>query len=227
MLMFGKMSVGVRRMVSPPRMAMSIAITAKVYGRRSASRTIHMLGRALRLDLRRRAARRQDRPTRRSAGGRRHELRPDRVGDALVHDGIYLVQGVLVERPPHDVVEGIQLLGAPGAPECDLHAGLIEDPADGECEDALAVALGCEAVERSNGPEILRVPRRLKLGVRPAEIVTLEPAAGTHASREQATTEGAVGDGGDAVPAAVGQHADLGLALEDVVRRLPGVQRRD
>src|SRR5262245_2377570 len=186
MLMCGKMSVGVRRLVSPPRMAMRLAITAKVYGRRSASRTIHMLGRALRLDLRGRAAGRQDRTTRRSRG-RRHELRPDRIGDALVHDGIYLVEGVLVERPPHDVVEGIQLLGAPCAPERDLHAGLVEDPPDREREDALAVALGAEAVERSNGPEILRVPRRLKLGVRPPEIIALELTVGAHTSGEQAT----------------------------------------
>src|SRR5262249_2221513 len=156
--MLGKMSVGVPSIVSPPRMAMSIAITAKVYGRRSASRTIHMLGRALRLDLRRRAARRQDRPTRRSSG-RRHELGPDRIGDALVYDGLYLVEGVLVERPSHDVVEGIQLLGTAGPPERGLHAGLVEDPADGEPEDALPVALGREAIERGDRPEILRVPR--------------------------------------------------------------------
>src|SRR5262249_45727382 len=222
MLISGKMSVGVRRIVSPPRMAMSIAITAKVYGRRSASRTIHMLGRALRLDLQRHAARRQERPTRRSRG-RRHELRPNLIGDALVYDGIYLAQGVLVERPPHDVVEGVQLLGAAGAPERDLHAGLVEDPPDREREDALAVALGREAIERSNGPEILRVPRWLKLGVRPAEIIALELAVGAQGSGEQATTGGAVRDGGDAVPAAVGQHAGLRLALEDVVRRLRGV----
>src|SRR5262249_55936205 len=119
MLMFGKMSVGVRRIVSPPRMAMSIAITAKVYGRRSASRTIHMLGRALRLDLRGGTARRQDRTTR-GSGRRRHELRPDRVGDPLAHDGVHLAERVLVERPPHDVVEWSQLLGTPGAPERDL-----------------------------------------------------------------------------------------------------------
>src|SRR5262245_59340926 len=38
----GKMSVGIRRMVTPPRMMTSIAATTKVYGRRRASRTIHM-----------------------------------------------------------------------------------------------------------------------------------------------------------------------------------------
>src|SRR5436190_16091714 len=39
----GKMSVGIRVMVTTPRIAMSMAITTNVYGRRSASRTIHMI----------------------------------------------------------------------------------------------------------------------------------------------------------------------------------------
>src|SRR4051812_36283640 len=42
MSMSGKMSVGIRRIVATPRMTMSIDITTKVYGRRSARRTIHM-----------------------------------------------------------------------------------------------------------------------------------------------------------------------------------------
>ncbi len=42
MSMSGKMSVGIRRMVATPRMAMSIDITTKVYGRLSAIRTIHI-----------------------------------------------------------------------------------------------------------------------------------------------------------------------------------------
>src|SRR5689334_6376894 len=42
MLISGKMSMGVRAIVSTPPMAMSIAMTMKVYGRRRARRTIHM-----------------------------------------------------------------------------------------------------------------------------------------------------------------------------------------
>ena len=42
MSMSGKMSVGIRRIVKTPTSTISIAITTKVYGRRSASRTIHM-----------------------------------------------------------------------------------------------------------------------------------------------------------------------------------------
>src|SRR5579859_2705746 len=39
----GKMSAGIRWMVTTPRMTMSIAITTKVYGRRSAIRTSHIV----------------------------------------------------------------------------------------------------------------------------------------------------------------------------------------
>jgi|SRR5260370_19460887 hypothetical protein len=42
MLMFGKISVGVRTIASIPIMRISMAITTKVYGRRNASRTIHI-----------------------------------------------------------------------------------------------------------------------------------------------------------------------------------------
>ena len=43
MLIAGKMSTGVRAIVRTPPMAISIAITMKVYGRRSARRTIHIV----------------------------------------------------------------------------------------------------------------------------------------------------------------------------------------
>src|SRR5437899_12119229 len=42
MLIFGKISVGVRTIASPPMIRMRMAITTIVYGRRNASRTIHM-----------------------------------------------------------------------------------------------------------------------------------------------------------------------------------------
>src|SRR5206468_2064898 len=45
----GKMSVGIRTIASSPSRVMPIAMTTKVYGRRSASRTIHMVLLALRV----------------------------------------------------------------------------------------------------------------------------------------------------------------------------------
>src|SRR6267378_8060005 len=43
MLMFGKMSVGVRKIESVPRIKIRIASTTNVYGRLSATLTIHMI----------------------------------------------------------------------------------------------------------------------------------------------------------------------------------------
>jgi hypothetical protein len=43
MLMYGNISVGMVTTEIPPRMAISSAITMKVYGRRNASRTIHIV----------------------------------------------------------------------------------------------------------------------------------------------------------------------------------------
>ena len=42
--MFGKMSVGIDTMLYAPKIRIKSAKTAKVYGRRSASRTIHIIG---------------------------------------------------------------------------------------------------------------------------------------------------------------------------------------
>jgi hypothetical protein len=44
MSMSGKMSVGIDRMLKTPRRRIKKPKTAKVYGRRSASRTIHIIG---------------------------------------------------------------------------------------------------------------------------------------------------------------------------------------
>src|SRR6478736_5740229 len=51
MLMLGKMSVGVRRIAIGPTKRMTTARTMKVYGRLSATRTIHMTGSAHYSDL--------------------------------------------------------------------------------------------------------------------------------------------------------------------------------
>ena len=82
-------------------------------------------------------------------------------------------------------------------------------------------------LQRGDGAQVLRVARRLELRVGPAEVVAAEAGVGAHAPGEQPATERAVGQRGDAVPQAVGQDPLLGLALEQVVRRLRGVERRD
>src|SRR5262245_53480473 len=125
MLMFAKMSVGVRTMVSVPRMPISSASTVKVYGLRSASRTIHMPHPRLAAPLCRQAG-----PLGWTACPRRrsHELGADRIGDVLGDDRVDGPHGIVVERPSGHRVERIELLRAARAPERDLRARLIEHP---------------------------------------------------------------------------------------------------
>src|SRR5262249_40839166 len=130
MLMSGKISVGVRAIVSAPRMPMRSASTVKVYGRRRARRTIHMLARALQPAIR--------------ARRRRHELGPDGIAHVLADDRVDHLERIGVERPAHRLVERHQLLRRARAPQRDLHSGLIEHPAYGEGEHVLAVVLARE-----------------------------------------------------------------------------------
>src|SRR5262245_46455659 len=75
---------------------------------------------------------------------RRHELRADWVMHRFANDVIDFVQRVGVEMPAHHIVEWLELARMPGAPECHRYAGLIEYPADGECEHGFVVALAGE-----------------------------------------------------------------------------------
>src|SRR5262245_62625315 len=101
MLMLGKMSVGVRAIVSAPRMPIRSASTVKVYGRRSARRTIHMLARV---------SQPVGQPVVRARRWR-HELRPHGIAHALTDDRVDRVQRVVVERQSHRVAERIELFG--------------------------------------------------------------------------------------------------------------------
>src|SRR5262245_48490964 len=71
---------------------------------------------------------------------RRHELRADRVVNRFANDVSDFVQRFDVEVPTHYVFEWLELVRMPGAPECHRDAGLIEYPADGQCEHGFAVA---------------------------------------------------------------------------------------
>src|SRR5262245_8465390 len=75
---------------------------------------------------------------------RRHELRADGVMHRFTNDVIYFIQCLEVEMPAHYIVDWLELAWMPGAPECHRYAGLIENPADGQCEHGFAVALAGE-----------------------------------------------------------------------------------
>jgi hypothetical protein len=63
----------------------------------------------------------------------------------LSDDAIYLPQRIFIQRPADRVAHEYELIRAAGAPQRD-HRTLIEDPAQGERYDTLAVSLACEGL---------------------------------------------------------------------------------
>lgn len=96
------------------------------------------------------------RPSRVDPASAAHELRPDRIVNGLVEDAVDLGEGLVVERPPHDVGDRFDLLGPERVPECDLDAA-IEDPAGGQVDGPLAGVIMRKAVEPLVGLEVLLV----------------------------------------------------------------------
>jgi hypothetical protein len=64
-----------------------------------------------------------ERPRRRS-----HELRADRIGDRVPQDGLDPCFDIWTQIPANDVIDGLNLVGAPAAPKRNSDA-LIENPA--------------------------------------------------------------------------------------------------
>src|SRR6202043_1794324 len=74
------------------------------------------------------------------AGRRRHEFRADRIGNVLVQDSFDLGFGGTIEPPARNLVDRLQLVGTPRAPQRGGDA-LIEHPAHRQRDDAFAEAL--------------------------------------------------------------------------------------
>src|SRR5438445_137597 len=114
------------------------------------------------------------------AGRRSHDRRADRVRDRLRHDAIDVRARRVVETPAEHVFDRRKLIGPSGTPERDRRP-LIQDPANRQRQDVLAVAFAGQAIERGNRDEILPVPSRLELRIRPAKIIAGEGPDGPHA----------------------------------------------
>ena len=104
---------------------------------------------------------------------------------------------------------------------------LIEHPAHREVDDALAIALLRQLIETLHCGEILRKARRLEFGIVAPEVIALELGFGAHAAGQQAAAERAIAERGDAILAAIRKDVLVDGALEEIVRRLHHVQRRD
>src|SRR5262245_11999462 len=110
----------------------------------------------------------------RRASRRRHELGADGIRHEVAQDVLDRDLRLLVERPADDLLERRELLGAPRTPQRDGDAALVEDPSHREREDALAVPIAREVLERGDGREVLGVSRLAELRVVAAEVVAAE-----------------------------------------------------
>src|SRR4030088_110999 len=79
--------------------------------------------------------------------GRRHEFGTDRIPDRLLQNEIDLCHRGAVDAPANNIGDRCQLVGAPRAPQCDIHVAAIEHPSHGEMDDAFAETLVREPIQ--------------------------------------------------------------------------------
>src|SRR5258706_10286961 len=104
---------------------------------------------------------------------------------------------------------------------------LVEHPADREMNDTLAEAFPGKLVEPLNSSQVLREAWRLEFRISAAQIVAFKYGIRPHASGKQAPAQRAITERRDGVPAAIGQDIGFDAALEQIIRRLQHMKRRD
>src|SRR6516165_8976538 len=100
-----------------------------------------------------------------------HELRSHGVANTLRKDAIDFRHGGPVDSPPHHVVDRLELIGPPSAPERDARVVAIENPAHSKMDDPLAIAFLGKLIELGDGLEILLKSRSPKLWIALAQVV--------------------------------------------------------
>src|SRR5205823_3530135 len=139
----------------------------------------------------------------------------DRIGDRLSQDAIDLNLRSRVERPPEDLVDGLQLTGVTCTPQC-RRCTLIKDPARGQVDDPLAVTIPGELIETSDCSEILGIERRPEFRICQSKIVALELRVGLQFAGQQTAAQRSVGQGGKVRSPAIRQEPGLDLALKQI-----------
>src|SRR5207248_9939141 len=99
------------------------------------------------------------------------------------------------------------------SPQRDARA-MVENPADGEMDDAPAIALPSEIVEIPYRREVLGIARLPELRIRQTQVIAVEPRLGSHLAGQEPAAECAVGQCRERRPAAIGQQPGLDVALE-------------
>lgn len=93
----------------------------------------------------------------------------------------------------------------------------IENPADGQGQHRLAIALASQFLQLRDRCQVLGEAGLLELRVGLAQVVAIEAGLGVHPSGKQAAAQRSVGQHDDAVTLGVGQHVGVDGALEQVV----------
>src|SRR5579871_1336423 len=106
--------------------------------------------------------------------GRRHEFRPDRTRDRLTEDTVDFLHHIAFEVPPQRIADGRELIGAPRAPQGNVHVVAVEHPSHGEMNHSPAESLLCEAIESLDGRKVLTKTRRQKFRITLAKVVAVE-----------------------------------------------------
>ncbi len=103
----------------------------------------------------------------------------------------------------------------------------IENPADGQGQHRLAIALASQFLQLRDRCQVLGEAGLLELRVGLAQVVAIEAGLGVHPSGKQAAAQRSVGQHDDAVTLGVGQHVGVDGALEQVVGWLHAGQRSE
>src|ERR1700738_3751215 len=91
----------------------------------------------------------------------------------------------------------------------------------------LPVVFARKAIELLSGIDVLAQPRWLELRILLANVIPAEACVPRYPPGEQSAAQRTVGQCRNAIAAAVRQDVSLGVALEQIVRRLNRMQRGD
>src|SRR5580692_6643353 len=156
----------------------------------------------------------------RLARGRSHEFGADRIPNCFAKNSIDLSIIDAGQFPTESLLHCVKLTGISGAPKSGHSFSPIKNPTDRECKKALPVIRPGMLTQPIGCFQVLDKARWLEFRVLEPQIVTVKLSIGSHSARQQAATNGAIGQDQKLVFQSVRQNVVFDLALKDVVGRL-------
>ena len=149
-----------------------------------------------------------------------HEFRTYGVNNRLRKDPINLGRGGRIDPPPGKARDRAELVRSSGTPKRDGRVLAVENPTQGEMDDAPSVVGLREPVEPLNRPQILCKTGSLELGIVLSKIIARKLRLSRHTAGEETSTQGPVGEGDDVFVPTIGEDVVLDGAFKHVVGRL-------